>query len=113
MTSFCILLLSHYIGDYALQTEYLALNKGKDNYILFSHVAVWTFIVSINALLLDMKITFMLIVLLLFIPHFIMDYIKSHNILWCKKLSQETSLIVDQAFHIMQIILLWLILSKF
>ncbi|MFD2254365.1 DUF3307 domain-containing protein [Lactococcus formosensis subsp. bovis] len=113
MSSLLILLLSHYIGDYALQTEYLAANKGKDNYILVSHVSVWTFVVSATALLLNMKITFILIVFLLFVPHFIMDYIKARNILWCKNLSPRISLSIDQAFHMVQIILLWIVLNKF
>lgn len=51
-----ILLLAHFIGDYALQNDYMALNKGKDNYVLFAHVATWTITISAAALLLGLPV---------------------------------------------------------
>lgn len=104
-----ILLLSHFIGDYALQNDYIAINKGKDNYVLAAHVATWTFVVSIVAVFLKLNISSELIVCLLFIPHYTMDYIKARNILWCRKLSPKLSLTIDQVFHFSQIIALYII----
>ncbi len=34
------LLVAHFIADYALQSEYIAMNKGKDDYVLFAHAMI-------------------------------------------------------------------------
>ena len=36
------LLMAHSLGDYFLQTNYLSMNKGKDNYILCIHAILYT-----------------------------------------------------------------------
>ena len=43
------IILCHCLGDYFFQTEYLAINKGSDNYILFVHCVtycnkIWSFL---------------------------------------------------------------------
>jgi hypothetical protein len=42
-----IIILVHFVADFLLQTEEMAVNKSKDNYALFSHVltysTVWLF----------------------------------------------------------------------
>ena len=106
-----ILLLSHFIGDYALQNDYLALNKGKDNYVLFAHVAIWTATLSITGLFLQLNITAPIILGVMLIPHFIIDYIKARNLLWVKKISPTASLYIDQLLHAIQIIIFYLLVS--
>jgi len=105
MSALLILLLSHFVGDYAFQTEYMAENKGKDNYILVAHVATWTFIVSTTALFIGVNFPDMII--FLFVPHLIMDYIKARKLLWCKRVTPQQALTIDQSFHLLQILLLW------
>ena len=36
------LLFAHALGDYFLQTDYLACNKGRDNYLLIMHSILYT-----------------------------------------------------------------------
>lgn len=38
------ILFAHSLGDYFLQTDYLAINKGKDNYILCIHANDWVIV---------------------------------------------------------------------
>lgn len=108
-----ILILSHFIGDYALQNDYIALNKGKDNYVLFAHVAIWTFTLSATAIYLKLPITAPSIIGILLIPHFIIDYIKARNLLWCKSMKPTYSLYVDQLLHLVQICTLYFTLTHF
>lgn len=110
MTPILLMILAHYIGDYALQTNYMAMNKGKDVYVLLSHIATWTFVIVLTGMYLGIPANFLLIVFVLLIPHFIMDYIKSRNLVWCREISEKQSLLVDQVFHINQI-LLYVLLS--
>lgn len=37
MIEIFILVICHIVGDYFLQTDYMATNKGKDWYLLFVH----------------------------------------------------------------------------
>ena len=37
------LIFAHYIGDFALQKEWIALNKGKYRYTMLCHGMIWTF----------------------------------------------------------------------
>ena len=41
------ILFAHSLGDYFLQSDYLAMNKGKDNYLLCIHAILYTFGVSL------------------------------------------------------------------
>ena len=41
MTTFELLLLTHLLGDYLLQTEWQALNKSKNWVALWTHVGVY------------------------------------------------------------------------
>lgn len=104
-----LLLLSHFVGDYTFQTEYMALNKGKDNYVLAAHVATWTYVIYMMANFLGLHVSEELLVFVLFIPHYVMDYIKARNKLWCKKVSSKLALTIDQSFHFLQIIVFYMI----
>lgn len=35
------LIMCHFIGDYFLQSDYLGLNKGKDEYIMLAHCVLY------------------------------------------------------------------------
>lgn len=109
--NYIILLLAHFIGDYALQNDYMALNKGKDNYVLFAHVATWTITISAAALLLGLPVNAFMIVFVLLVPHEIMDFIKARNLLWCKSVSPHKALVIDQVFHLVQITVFYMLLS--
>ncbi len=70
---FIYIIISHALGDYVLQSNYLASNKGKDDYILLIHCI--TYIVPFVFIF---GITWQLIPL--FVIHVIVDRLKArHN----------------------------------
>jgi len=87
------LIFSHLIGDYFLQSDYLAKNKSTDFYILFVHCALYCL-----PLFLFFGLTWQLAVV--FIIHIIVDYLK------CKK---KINLFIDQLIHylVLLIYLVW------
>ena len=88
-------IFAHCLGDYLFQTEYLAANKGKDNYILLMHSVLYVASVYfIFGSAINMYWYYGLIV-----SHFIIDYVKArgYSVKWFKGYSN--ALIVDQALH--------------
>jgi hypothetical protein len=102
------LLFAHYLADYPLQGEFLALNKGKSRQILFAHAMIWTGTLSI-VLLLHGVFDIWIVLFALLIPHFIIDEIKARNLLFYPNLSMWSGLAIDQSFHFLQIIAVYLI----
>ena len=78
------IILCHCLGDYFFQTEYLAINKGSDNYLLFVHCVTYCtpFIIKFG---LSWKIYF------IFIVHFFTDLYKAKYDL--------ISIFTDQIIH--------------
>ena len=78
------IILCHCLGDYFFQTEYLALNKGSNNYLLFVHCVTYCtpFIIKFGV---SWKIFF------IFIIHFFTDLSKAKYDL--------ISLTTDQIIH--------------
>lgn len=86
LTYIILLILAHYIGDYALQNSYIAAFKSKDNYVLFAHCAIWTFVMTVVSNwigLVDIHSSsdIIIVVFVLLIPHIIIDYIKGCGVL--------------------------------
>lgn len=106
-TLFFILIGSHAIGDYALQTEYIAAGKTSSMYILFIHAAIWTFVITITWFMLGQTVTTNIVLWVLFIPHLLMDYTKAQS-LWYARLirDKDLQLAIDQLFHYVQLIIL-------
>ena len=94
------LLFAHSLGDYFLQTDYLAMNKGKDNYILCIHAILYTFAV---ALIFGNEISQLWYWLILLI-HIPVDYIKARGIT-PKRFGDKNALILDQAIHYLTLVL--------
>lgn len=90
-------IMAHMFGDYFLQTDYLAGNKGKDNYILLVHCILYGLGVYSVCLLFGNKLSTIdvLIVVGLHIP---MDYIKARGIT-PNLMGNKWSLILDQIVH--------------
>lgn len=94
------LLMAHSLGDYFLQTNYLAMNKGKDNYILCIHSILYTFAIGLvfgN----DINQLWYWIILLTHIP---IDYIKARGIT-PKIMGEKNALVLDQSIHYITLIL--------
>ena len=94
------ILFAHCLGDYFLQTEYLDINKGKDNYLLCIHAILYTFGVS---LIFGNEISQLWYWLILLI-HILVDYIKARGIT-PKIMGDKNALILDQVIHFLTLIL--------
>ena len=94
------ILFAHSLGDYFLQSDYLAMNKGKDNYILCIHAILYTFAVS---LIFGNEISQLWYWLILLI-HIPVDYIKARGIT-PRIMGDKNALILDQVIHFLTLIL--------
>ena len=94
------ILFAHCLGDYFLQTDYLALNKSKNNYILFIHAVLYTFGVYL-VFASEINIFWYLIILLSHIP---IDYIKARGVT-PTILGDKNALILDQVIHYITLLL--------
>ena len=94
------ILFAHSLGDYFLQTDYLAINKGKDNYILCIHAILYTFAVSLIFGSYINQLWFWLFLL----THILVDYVKARGIT-PKMMGDKNALILDQAIHFLTLIL--------
>ena len=94
------ILFAHSLGDYFLQTDYLAMNKGKDNYILCIHAILYTFGVS---LIFGNEIN-QLWYWLILLTHILVDYVKVRGIT-PEIIGDKNALILDQIIHFLTLIL--------
>ncbi len=78
------IIICHIVGDYFLQTDYMATGKGKDWYLLFVHCVCYCvpFIVLYG---------FIWQIALIFIVHVIVDSLKARY--------QKINLLTDQIIH--------------
>ncbi len=94
------LLFAHSLGDYFLQTDYLAMNKGKDNYILCIHAILYTLAVG---LIFGNEISYLWYWVIL-LSHIPVDYIKARGIT-PNKFGDKNALILDQVIHYLILVL--------
>ncbi|MGL5715204.1 MAG: DUF3307 domain-containing protein [Paraclostridium sp.] len=97
---FLKILFAHSLDDYFLQTDYLAMNKGKDKYILCIHAILYTLGIAIIFGNKISQVWYWIILL----SHIVVDYLKSSGIT-AKKLGNTKALIIDQAIHYATILL--------
>ena len=92
---------AHYLGDFALQSDWMASMKGKRWYVMLAHCAIWTTVVCIPVRLLGDIAWWMPIFLLL--GHWSMDRYKTslpHNDHWFW-------IYLDQSVHLLQLVFVW------
>lgn len=90
------MIAAHFVGDYALQSDWVAKNKCVSWYVLVAHCVIWTACVCVPlAIFADVKFTW---VLFLFGAHLISDNAKCRG--WY-------GLAADQCYHFGQIIIVW------
>lgn len=90
-------IMAHMFGDYFLQTDYLAMNKGKDNYILLVHCFLYGLGVYGVYLLFGFQLSIIDLLIIIGL-HILMDYIKARGIT-PKYLGNQWSLVLDQVVH--------------
>jgi hypothetical protein len=124
MKIFLILYVCNLILDYPLQGTFLAEFKAKNNYILFVHCAIWAF--GLSMVLMPLGLFAWWKVAMLLVGHFVIDYwkcrglykkwpVKKHLVLDSDEygtiyevkpvISDWMSLYIDQALHVIQVIL--------
>ncbi|MFH1686534.1 MAG: DUF3307 domain-containing protein [bacterium] len=96
------LLLGHFLGDFAFQTDKMAANKKASNKTLTLHVAVYTMTVA-GCLWLGLYLTgsarfvsaaTAIVMATIFVEHWLQDHLKG------SQLASKQSFYLDQALHI-------------
>lgn len=93
------LIFLHYLGDFPLQGQFLAENKGKNDYLLFAHAFIWAGTISAGLLYFGLFATWK--VLFLLIGHFVIDRGKARL-----QVSGQLELLIDQTLHFVQIVII-------
>lgn len=99
--TFIWLLFAHYIGDFALQSDWIAQNKRNYWYVLFAHSMIWAAIISMALEYLGLFSLWK--VLFLIIGHFIIDKWKT-----TKQSGEWKWIYPDQILHIIQLIVVYI-----
>lgn len=103
------LLIGHYIGDFALQSDKMAQNKGRSKVFLSFHVLIYTatlasFLVyglNLHENTSFMSLTTLLVVAAVYVIHWIQDFIKSQKFNGTKQ-----AYYVDQAIHVITLLII-------
>lgn len=121
MTLFDKLLVAHLVGDWLLQTEWQALNKGKNFRALFSHIGIYSLLI-LGVLVFDFGFRYIyvyLVVGILALTHAFMDlgwpivrFMKTFRIIVERKPERWLVMAVDQTIHILLLAVAALVLSS-
>ena len=103
MENLLILYVANLILDYPLQGTFLAEYKAKNNYILFVHCAIWA--LGLSVVLIPLGLFAWWKVVMLLIGHIVIDYWKCRGLYKKWNIKDWTSLYIDQALHVVQVLL--------
>lgn len=104
--NFLILVYAHLLGDYPLQGDFLANQKGNNFLLLITHAGIWAGTVALAGHLIGFDIT-LLDISLLFLVHALADWLKATGKLWYVGTDAlKEGLLVDQLIHVVQILIL-------
>ena len=92
------LIFLHYLGDFPFQGQFLAENKGKNDYLLFAHAFIWAGTISAGLLYFGLFSVWKCFFLL--VGHFIIDRWKARL-----PVSGQKEMMIDQVLHFVQIII--------
>lgn len=92
-----VILFAHMFSDYFLQTDYLAGNKGKDNYILLAHCILYGLGIGMIFGIFGIRLTAIDLALISAI-HYPVDYLKARGVT-PKLIGDKNALILDQVIH--------------
>lgn len=96
------LLFAHFIGDFGLQKEWIALNKGKYPYLMFAHSMIWTGCICVALAWMEIGVRNWEILFLL-LGHFVCDSWKCR----ATKDFPTWHFYADQVFHVFQLLVVW------
>lgn len=95
---FLFVLMAHMLGDYVLQTDYMAMNKGKDNYLLFVHSVMYNLGILVVSTFFGITLTVGFYALNI-ILHYLIDWFKASGMSEEVTGNAKASLFVDQLLH--------------
>lgn len=97
ITQFMFLMFAHYLGDYPLQSDFLATTKGKSLYSLFVHCFIYSMTIATTIMLIkgEFEISVFMVV---FLSHIIIDSLKART--KNKEKALTTYLYIDQSLHL-------------
>lgn len=102
---FSVILIAHWIGDFILQSDWMAKNKSSNNAALLNHVSVYGIVLSCTMLVAPVTIAW---VIFNVIAHFCTDFITSRitKKLWEKKDVHNFFVVIglDQTIHFLTLI---------
>ena len=105
LSDFFCLIFAHAIGDMALQTDYMACNKGDSPMVMLAHCIVWTGCICIALKYLNRyrlwKVFFLLA------GHFIIDEISQFYMDYDYCISGQMINLFDQIAHLGQLIIVY------
>jgi len=120
MSLFDKLLVAHLVGDWLLQTEWQALNKGKNYRALFSHIAIYSVVMFAAILVAGFgleNIRVYIAVAMFALTHAFLDrgwfvprFLKAFRMIVERKPERWMMMVVDQIFHIVTLVIAVLIL---
>lgn len=96
------LIFAHFVGDFVLQSRWMAENKGSHSWLMITHCVLYTGAVSIALLLLGGTTRFAIPII--FWTHFLLDTIKDKQLAGTRNVDNLVRL--DQAAHITILILI-------
>lgn len=109
ITLYLMLIGAHSLGDYALQSNWIAVEKGKSLYVLYIHAMIWTTVVCLMSCVIGFQLDWVKILFILLIPHFVMDYCKAQSKWYSNVIGNaKVELAIDQCFHYGQL-MIWLL----
>ena len=93
------LVFAHMIGDMSLQTSFIAHNKGKDKFIMFSHVMIYLGVIGVTLHLLNIFSWWFIVWIA--VGHWSMDMWKSRQ---PKDDAHFYQIYIDQGWHYFQLL---------
>lgn len=114
-TNFLYLLFTHFMADFAFQSDFMSKFKYRLPYVMFVHCFIWTFALYAMSDLLDMNVS-LFIWIFMFVIHYSADwgkcytlekkYTDSNGVLCEKSHTGEIKRLfyIDQATHIIQVL---------
>lgn len=125
VTAFILQYVGHQIGDYLLQTNTQAINKGKDFSALVTHVSIYSIVVGLMMLIFFDPYVACVVYIITFIEHMIIDSRKP--VLWYKNFLERkiarnkdfyidelpffVVISIDQAIHLVRIFAISLLIA--
>ena len=111
-------LVLHWIGDFVLQNDWMAVNKSKQIYPLFNHCLVYSLVMTLLFVpFVHDIINLMCICCVFFITHVLIDYLTSklNSWLWQREMRHWffVSIGFDQILHYLVIIFIIIEMIKF